>query len=80
MADSRRIVKLGLDERDDLKEVIESQGWLNLLKVIEGFVTRKGQDVLTLQEPSRLLTAKSEYDGQKELLANIKNLKKILAE
>lgn len=80
MSELRRVVKLDLDEHDELKELIDGQGWPILLKVLEGLVSRKGQDVLSLQESSRILLCKSEYDGQKELLANIKQLKKILGE
>ena len=80
MSNSRSVVKLDLDERDELKELIGSQGWLISLKVLDQLLERMGRDVLTLQEPDRVLKRKAEYDGAQELLAHIKNLKKILGE
>lgn len=80
MSNSRPKLKLGLDERDELRELIDSQGWLKLLTCLSQLVERKGKSVLTLNEPDRLLKAKSEYDGQIELLSQIRDLKKILSE
>jgi hypothetical protein len=79
MGTNRPVVKLKEEERESLNEVLGSHGWLTLVHVLDQLVRRRGEDVLTINDdPERLLKAKSEYDGARSLVSDVKRLKEIL--
>lgn len=78
MAHSKPIVKLNEDEREALSQLLSDYGWSTLVHVLEQLVRRRGDDVLTIEDPVRLIRAKNEYTGSLSLLSDVKNLKAIL--
>lgn len=78
MATNKSLVKLGQDDLEIVEETLSTPGWSLVIKVIEQLVRRRGEDVLTINDES-LIKARSEYNGAKAILSDIKRLKEILA-
>ena len=74
-------IKLKLTEegREELLQLFETQGWVELVHVLQQLVQAKGSSVLTLQDEDRFLKAKAEYDGVVKFFADIQNLKQIVS-
>lgn len=78
MGTLKPVLKLKEEQREVLAELFSGQGWPTLLTVLDQLVRRRGDDVLTIESPDRLLKAKNEYDGAKSLASDIKRLKELL--
>lgn len=78
--DSKPLVRyLKEDQREALQELFVSHGWESLVTSIDYLVRLKGESVLTLKEDQRLLKAKAEYDGAKDLAYQIAHLKDLIS-
>ncbi len=78
MAQIKPVVRLGEDEREMLLQLLSDQGWPILVHCLDQLVRRRGEDVLTIDDPVRLVKAKHEYNGSLSLLSDIKRLKDLL--
>lgn len=75
-------MKLNTEEREELYELLGTQGWVLALKVIENMVSKKAQKVLTYNSSEGadgLVRAKCNYEGASQLFLDIRNLKKNLS-
>lgn len=73
------MLKLSQEDREDILDLLGGQGWPKTVIAIEQLVRAKGEAVLTLNEPERILEAKRRYDGARELLADIRRLREIIS-
>lgn len=76
-------MKLGSEERDDLRSLVDHEGWPVLLSVLEQLIDAMGKSVLEYNletnGPNGLCSRKDKYAGARsihtELLATVSNLK-----